>query len=104
MLKSGHHRPLGGVSSVSRESIVKTSTSRVALGKTNTALPENKLTYLHACHIQIQAKAYSASQKGKTQTKNDSESRGDPYISFVWPQACWAPASAESEEYRGKSC
>lgn len=32
----------------------------------------------------------------KTQTKKDTESGGNTYISFDGPQACWAPASAET--------
>lgn len=43
-------------------------------------------------------KLVSTSQKKcKTQTKKDTESGGNTYISFVGPQACWAPASAETK-------
>lgn len=45
-------------------------------------------------HAQI---IVSITKKCKTQTKKDTESGGNTYISFVGPQACWAPASAETD-------
>lgn len=44
-------------------------------------------------HAQI---IFRITKKCKTQTKKDTESGGNTYISFVGPQACWAPASAET--------
>lgn len=60
---------------------MKTSTSHAALGKANTALPENKSTYLHAYDIQIQAKAYSAPQK-KAKLKPKTAERAEATLTF----------------------
>lgn len=60
---------------------MKTSTSHAVLGKTNTALPENKSTYLHVYDIQIQAKAHSASQK-EAKHKPKTTERAEVTLTF----------------------
>lgn len=73
---------------------------RGSAGERNTACQRtNKYTCTHQIckykhmHAQI---IFSITKKFKTQTKKDTESGGNTYISFVGPQACWAPASAET--------
>lgn len=79
--------------------VVRFTVSQAALGKQQPAREQinahahTKYTNTNTC----MHKLHSASQKKcKTQTRNDTKSRGNAYISFVGPQACWAPASAET--------